>query len=81
VERLLEEKEGRKIMNITFDIKFKQRVWQAINSEIEDKTCPFCGVKITGKNFRGAAFINNEFRAFDGNLVCLLQLSEAKHEI
>jgi hypothetical protein len=68
-------------MNITYDKSLKQRVWQAVNSKIADKTCPFCKVKITGKNFAGAAWINDEFRAFDGNIICLIALSDALKEV
>lgn len=63
-------------MNITFDKSLKQRVWQAVSRKIENKTCPFCGVKMSGKNFAGAAWVNEEFRAFDGNIVCLITLSD-----
>lgn len=62
-------------MNVTFDKSLKQRVWQAIQPQLYNDMCPFCGVVITGKNFAGAAWIYKEFRAFDGSLPCLLELA------
>lgn len=66
---------------ITFDKSAKQMVWQAIESNIENKTCPFCGVKMSAKNFTGATFIDGEFRAFDKKFTCLIALSDNKREI
>ena len=67
-------------MNITYDKALKQRVWQAVNRKIASNQCPFCSVTITGKNFAGAAWVNGEFRAFDSNLICLIQLSDVLKE-
>lgn len=67
-------------MQITYDKALKQRVWQAVNRKIADKTCPFCGAKMSGKNFAGAAWVNGEFRAFDSNLICLIALSDVLKE-
>jgi hypothetical protein len=63
-------------LQIVFDNIFKQQVWQGLRNKVVDKTCPFCGVIITGKNFAGAMFIGDEFRAFDGKLSCLIELSD-----
>lgn len=63
-------------MNITFDKSLKQRFWQMVQKHIQDKHCPFCGKAITGKNFAGTFWLNDEYRAFDGNLICLIQLSD-----
>lgn len=63
-------------MQITYDKAYKQRVWQSVNRKIARQTCPFCDTQLSGKNFAGAAWIDGEFRAFDGNLVCLIALSD-----
>lgn len=63
-------------MTITFSKELRQRVWHLLRPQIADQTCPFCHVDITGKNFAGAAFIQGEFRAFDGNFICLLELTK-----
>lgn len=63
-------------MNITYDKSLKQRVFQAVLPKLYNDMCPFCGTVITGKNFAGAAWVDQEFRAFDGNIVCLISLSD-----
>lgn len=66
-------------MNITFNKLAKQRVYQWIKRSLADSSdphCPFCQTPITGRNFRGAALINDELRAFDGSLMCLMELSK-----
>lgn len=63
-------------MNITYDKALKQRVFQAVSPKLYNDMCPFCGAVITGKNFAGAAWVDQEFRAFDGNIVCLIALSD-----
>lgn len=67
-------------MNITFDKSTKQFVWQTIESSIENKTCPFCGIKISAKNFSGVKWIDGEFRAFDKKFTCLLSLVKREKE-
>lgn len=68
------------MMKITFDKSAKQLVWQTIESKIENKTCPFCGVKMSAKNFSGAKWIDGEFRAFDGKFTCLLNFIKQEKE-
>lgn len=68
-------------MNITYDKAYKQRVWQVINNRLYNDMCPFCGTVITAKNFAGAAWIDEEFRAFDSNIICLLQFSDNIREL
>lgn len=67
-------------MNITFDKSAKQMVWQTVAPIIEDKTCPFCGVKMSAKNFSGAKLIDGKLRAFDKKFTCLLALIKDKGE-
>lgn len=67
-------------MNITFDKALKQRIWQTVNSKAKNDECPFCTKKITAKNFVGCALVDGEFRVFDGNLMCLIQLSDVLKE-
>jgi hypothetical protein len=63
-------------MNITFDKTSKQFVWNLVKRKVENRTCPFCGTGITAKNFAGAMWLNEEFRAFDGSLICLIALTD-----
>lgn len=63
-------------MNITFDKELKQRVFQMVESKVEDKRCPFCLTPIRAKNFAGAAFINGEFRMFNGDFVCIIMYAD-----
>lgn len=76
-------------MNIIFDKVFKQRMFQMVKPKAKNDRCPFCDTKITGKNFRGAMWVDGEFRMFDGSIFCLFKivdierakLDATKHEI
>lgn len=63
-------------MNITFDKGAKQFVWNIVKRRIDNRTCPFCGVPITAKNFAGAIWIGEEFRAFNNSIICLIALAD-----
>lgn len=63
-------------MNIIFDKSFKQRMYQLIRSKVNDPRCPFCFKEITGKNFAGAAWIDGQFRMFDGSFLCLIEYAD-----
>lgn len=62
-------------MNITFDRELSKEVWDAISVNLKSRKCIFCGNEITSETFVGAAMINDSFAAFDGNIVCLVQLT------
>ena len=61
-------------MNIIFDKAFKQRMFQMVRKRAQNDQCPFCNTKITGKNFRGAMWVDGAFRMFDGSIFCLLKI-------
>ena len=61
-------------MNIIFDKHFKQRMFQMVKPKAKNDHCPFCDTKITGKNFRGAMWVDGEFRMFDGSIFCLFKI-------
>ena len=65
-----------KPITVTFDKKSRNFVWQAIKESIEDRTSPFCGKKIDGRNFAGAIHYKGEPRAIDGCIICLMGVAK-----
>lgn len=66
-----------KPIQITFDKSAKQFVWNLIRKYIDNRTCPFCGVTVTAKNFAGAFNYEGERRPINsGDLTCLIQLAK-----
>jgi hypothetical protein len=55
------------VVTILFDHQYKQWFYQSTRRYRTSDHCPFCGVKVTGKNFAGAGPIRStgELRIWD----------------
>jgi hypothetical protein len=48
-----------KPVTITFDKRYKQRIYQMVEHSIKNKRCVFCDRFVSAKNFAGAGVFDN----------------------